>query len=91
MKPVYTYNTDDVSEEFAPVSFVETLGAQLGYQYAPIADKIEELYNSKEFKADPNFDWSQAIQGHEDHARSLVGAKNQKHFDFLHNNLDRNL
>jgi hypothetical protein len=91
MKPVYTYNTDDVSEEFAPVSFVETLGAQLGYQYAPIADKIEELYNSKEFKADPNFDWSQAIQGHEDHARSLVGAKNQKHFDFLRNNLDRNL
>ena len=91
MKPVYTYNTDDVSEEFAPVSFVETLGAQLGYQYAPIADTIEELYNSKEFQADPNFDWSQAIQGHEDHARSLVGAKNQKHFDFLRNNLDRNL
>ena len=89
--PVYTFDNTDVSEEFAPVSFTDTLGAQLGYQYAPIADKIEELREFSGVAHDPDFNWSTAIQGYEQHAKSLLGAKNQQHFDFLRENLDRNL
>ena len=39
-RPVYTYESGNVLEEYGAVSFGETLEATLKYQYSPLYDTI---------------------------------------------------
>jgi hypothetical protein len=90
-RPVYTADFGNSQTSNTPASFVETLQAQLGYQYAPIADFAHELMDFADAPRDPDFDFAQAIKGHEEYAQHLVGARNQEHFDFKVNSIKRNL
>ena len=90
-RPIYTANFGNSQEENTAASFKETLGAQLGYQYAPIADSLLELVEFHDSQRDPDFDFSQAIKGKEEYAIHLVGARNQKHFDFKLDAVKRNM
>ena len=90
-RPVYTANFGNSQTSNTPASFVETLQAQLGYQYAPIADFAHELMDFADAPRDPDFDFAQAVKGHEEYAQHLVGARNQEHFDFKVNSIKRNL
>tara|TARA_B100001287_G_scaffold127058_1_gene107149 strand:- start:3029 stop:6517 length:3489 start_codon:yes stop_codon:yes gene_type:complete len=90
-RPVYTADFGNSQTSNTPASFVETLQAQLGYQYAPIADFAHELMDFADAPRDPDFDFAQAVKGHEEYAQHLVGARNQEHFDFKVNSIKRNL
>ena len=90
-RPVYTADFGNSQTSNTPASFVETLQAQLGYQYAPIADFAHELIDFADAPRDPNFDFAQAIKGHEQYAEHLVGARNQEHFDFKVNSINKNM
>lgn len=90
-RPVYTADFGNSQTSNTPASFVETLQAQLGYQYAPIADFAHELIDFADAPRDPDFDFAQAVKGHEEYAEHLVGARNQEHFDFKVNSIRRNM
>lgn len=90
-RPIFTADYGNSQTANTPARFVETLQAQIGYQYAPIADFAHELIEHKNSPRDPDFDFAKAIRGHEEYAQHLVGARNQDHFDFKLDAVRRNM
>lgn len=89
-RPVYTYESGNVLEEYGAVSFGETLEATLKYQYSPLYDTIFNAFDG-DATLDPDFDFARAVKGREGMARYLIGAKNQEHFDYLLGNVEKNM
>ena len=89
-RPVYTYESGNVLEEYGAVSFGETLEATLKYQYSPLYDTIFNAFDG-DATLDPDFDFAGAVKGREGMARYLIGAKNQEHFDYLLGNVEKNM
>lgn len=81
------YGATDTSE--LP-SFADTVGATLGYQYAPLLDFIANKVNYG-FETDPNYVSTNDMEGYETFRDQLVHAQNAEHMQDLKNQLDANL
>ncbi len=81
------YDKADLSDE---PTFFNTVGAQLGYQYQPLLDKIG---NSIRFagEADPNYVSTSDLSGYENYKSELIGAVNATHMKVMKRQLDENL
>ena len=81
------YGATDTSE--LP-SFADTVGATLGYQYAPLLDFIANKVNYG-FETDPSYVSTNDMEGYETFRDQLVHAQNAEHMQDLKNQLDANL
>ena len=71
-------------------SFFETVGANLGYQYAPIIDNIKQSI-MHEYEVDESFNYKDHLDGYEAHQHVLYSAKNLKHMTEMKRALDANI
>jgi len=83
------YKPTDAEAKEGP-SFFETVGASMGYQYAPIVDWVKQGYMFRD-TVDESFRWSDHIQGYEAHQHVLYTAKNLEHMNEMKRALDDNI
>ena len=85
----------DALRTVKPYTFGEKFTGALNYTLAPGADRRAESSEFDRLDFDPSFDFRNALQTIEpdyaiQFAEEFARAKNQKHFDFIHDSLQRN-
>ncbi len=80
----------DIYSNSYDVGTLESMGAQLGYSYAPIIDAVKNYNTFGSMEMDMDYSPLQDMEGYEDHFDSLVYAKNQDHMSVLKDQIDKN-
>lgn len=68
-------------------TFLQTVGSQLRYSYAPIIDTFSNAMEFGNVETDLNYDPRPDMEGYEDYFDTLVHAKNAEHMNILKNQI----
>jgi len=68
-------------------TFLQTVGSQLRYSYAPIIDTLSNAMEFGNVETDLNYDPRPDMEGYEDYFDTLVHAKNAEHMSILKNQI----